>query len=107
MAAIPDNFNEMVYRLLLRVPYGRVTTYGQLAVLLGFPGGARRVGRALSHGPSGRGLPYHRVVNSAGRLVPGWAEQADLLRAEGVALRPNGHVDIHRFLWNPWLEPGA
>ena len=48
------------------------------------------------------GLPCHRVVNSAGRLVPGWAQQRSLLEAEGVTFRPGGTVDMRRYRWNPF-----
>lgn len=42
--------------------------------------------------------PCHRVVNHAGRLAPGWPEQAELLRDEGVPLRDDTHADM-RFQW--------
>lgn len=90
------SFDERIYQLADRVPPGRVTTYGQLAMLANKPGWARRAGAALSRAPAGR--PCHRVVNSAGRLVPGWAGQRPLLEAEGVTFRPNGHVDMKRHL---------
>ena len=41
--------------------------------------------------------PCHRVVNHAGRTVPGWTEQRELLEAEGVEFRENGNVDMRRF----------
>ncbi len=87
-------FDEKIYALADRVPPGRVTTYGQLAALAGRPRWARRAGQALSRAPAAR--PCHRVVNSQGRLVPGWAQQRALLLAEGVAFRENGCVDMRR-----------
>ena len=44
--------------------------------------------------------PCHRVVNHAGRLVPGWGEQAELLREEGVFLKNNGCVDLKVYKWH-------
>ena len=43
--------------------------------------------------------PCHRVVNHAGRLVPGWSEQGELLRREGVFLKENGCVDLALYQW--------
>lgn len=62
---------------------GEVVTYGDIADDAGHPRQARLVGRLLA--TSTDDLPWWRVVNAAGRLVPGHeAEQTDLLRAEGV-----------------------
>ena len=44
--------------------------------------------------------PCHRVVNHAGRLAPGWPEQAALLAAEGVFLNQRGCVDLARDQWD-------
>ena len=41
--------------------------------------------------------PCHRVVNHAGRLAPGWAEQRFLLEAEGVAVKDNNSVDLKKY----------
>lgn len=91
------SFDERVYRLVAAIPAGFVASYGQLALLAGQPGWARRAGRAMSRAPGY--LPCHRVVNSAGRTAPGWAEQRALLEAEGVAFLPSGRVNIktHRY----------
>ena len=64
---------------------GDVVTYGEVAALAGRPGAARGVGAILA-GSGDRGLPWWRVVNASGRLVPGHEhEHARRLRAEGVA----------------------
>lgn len=64
---------------------GEITTYGDVAATAGYPGRARAVGHLLA--TSDRELPWWRVVNAAGRLVPGnEREQAELLRAEGVTV---------------------
>ncbi|MDD2954690.1 MAG: MGMT family protein [Oscillospiraceae bacterium] len=90
-------FFDRVYQAAAQIPRGRVTTYGQLAFLAGYPRRARMAGRAMAFAP--QGLPCHRVVNSQGRTAPGWAEQRRLLEAEGVAFRENGCVDMKRFRW--------
>lgn len=64
---------------------GEVVTYGDIAQDAGYPRMSRLVGRILA--TSEEELPWWRVVNSVGRLVPGHErEQAQLLRAEGVAV---------------------
>jgi methylated-DNA-protein-cysteine methyltransferase-like protein len=63
---------------------GEVVTYGEIADVAGYPKQSRLVGRLLSTNDD-LDLPWWRVVNSAGRLVPGHEiEQAALLRAEDV-----------------------
>lgn len=44
--------------------------------------------------------PCHRVVNSAGRLAPGFYEQRSLLENEGVGFKENGCVDMKKHGWN-------
>lgn len=95
--SVPADFDAEVRALVAQIPAGRLVTYGQLARLMGMPGYARRVGRALAGAPAG--IPCHRVVNNAGRTAPGWAEQRTLLEAEGVAFRANGCADLRQFGW--------
>ncbi|WP_418990966.1 MGMT family protein [Alistipes sp.] len=94
---IPPDFDVSVYELVAQIPRGRAVSYKQLAVLMGFPDHARRVGRALAAAP--QGLPCHRVVSSAGRTVSGWTAQRELLESEGVAFRPDGSADLRRCGW--------
>lgn len=69
---------------------GEVVSYGDVAEVAGYTGRSRLVGRILA--TTEEELPWWRVVNSAGRLVPGnEREQAALLRGEGVTVR-DGHV---------------
>jgi methylated-DNA-protein-cysteine methyltransferase related protein len=98
-------FPDRVYQLVQTIPYGRVTSYGRLALALGHPRGARRVGWALSRTPSELHLNAHRVVGHDGYLSGGWAfgapeVQRALLEAEGVEFKPDGRVDLQRFLWS-------
>lgn len=86
----PQEFEDDVRRVLRGLTPGTVMTYGEVALEAGYPGAARAVGTFLSRG--GGGLPWWRVVNSTGRLVPGHErEHAELLRSEGVRLA-NGRV---------------
>jgi methylated-DNA-protein-cysteine methyltransferase-like protein len=87
---VNDNFAQRVGVVLSGLEAGDITTYGEVATEAGHPGAARAVGRLLaeSHGQ----WPWWRVVNSAGRLVPGAEqEQAKRLCAEGVRV-VNGRV---------------
>ncbi len=92
-----------VYRLVKRIPRGRVITYGQLAKALRLPGGARTAGRAMAGCPAGRGIPWHRVVGAGGRILlrePHAALQRRLLESEGTRL-VEGRVDLARHGWSP------
>ena len=94
-----DSFRKEVYEVISQIPVGKVSTYGGIALLLGVPQCSRMVGRALKEVPDGLLIPCHRVVNSAGRLVPGWVEQKQLLLAEGIVFKANGCVNLKEHLW--------
>lgn len=101
----PPPFYRLVYRVVRRVPRGKVVTYGQVAAILGQPRAARAVGMALGAlGPSQLDtVPWHRVINSAGRCSHRdgfWAGiQQEMLEAEGLAFDRRGHVDLARVRW--------
>ena len=92
-----------IYEVVRRIPYGRVATYGQVARLAGYPRHARLVGYALA-GLKDEEVPWHRVVNAAGKssLPPG-AQGADRQRArlaeEGVLLGSGGRAVLKRYRW--------
>ena len=93
---------EKIYALARRIPCGRVSTYGQLARQLGNPRLSRIVGCAMHTAPED--VPCHRVVNRFGGLceyfLPAGKETHRLLlELEGVEFRPDGCVDLERFLW--------
>jgi len=81
---------DAVIAVVRSIPEGEVLTYGEVAAEAGGPGAARAVGRVLA--TTGEEVPWWRVVNARGRLVPGHErEHGRLLRAEGMTLR-GGHV---------------
>ena len=95
-----------VYRVVRRIPAGRVATYGQVAALAGMPGAARQVGWALHALTEDDDVPWHRVINAQGEISPrGARESVDLQRAllesEGVELSHRGRVDLGRYAWEP------
>ncbi len=94
---------DAVYRLVKKIPRGRVTTYGELAQALRLAGGARAVGYALAACPTGRGIPWHRVLGAGGRIrvpEPHAELQRRLLESECVALE-GGRVNLARYGWSP------
>jgi methylated-DNA-protein-cysteine methyltransferase-like protein len=92
-----------VYRYVQRIPRGRVLTYGALAKALRLPGGARTAGRAMAATPSGKGIPWHRVLGERGKILirePYASLQRKLLESEGIRL-VGLRVDLKRHLWKP------
>lgn len=97
-----QNTFEKVYEIVAKIPRGRVTTYGQIARMIGNPRLSRAVGYALNTSPDG--LPCHRVVNQEGRLArvfehDGINEQRLLLEEEGVSFTPDGRVRMEAHMW--------
>lgn len=90
----------LIYSIIEEIPYGKVTTYGQIARLAGIEKNARMVGRALKISSLYGSFPCHRVVNSYGRITPGWELQATLLAQEGVVFKKNGCVDLKNYQWS-------
>jgi methylated-DNA-protein-cysteine methyltransferase-like protein len=85
------------------IPRGCVATYGQIAREAGLPKRARLVGRALRELPRGSKLPWHRVINAAGKSSLRGAsavEQKRRLAREGVHVSARGKIDLARFGWH-------
>jgi methylated-DNA-protein-cysteine methyltransferase-like protein len=100
-----EDFFDRVYKVVAKIPYGKVTTYGYIAEVCGIRSSSRTVGWALN-GAKTSGLPCHRVVNRFGALTgkhhfgdPHLME--DLLRSEGVEFDKDGCVILDKFLWIP------
>jgi methylated-DNA-protein-cysteine methyltransferase-like protein len=99
---------EPVFGFVKQIPRGRVLTYGALARALRLPGGARSAGRAMAATPSGKGIPWHRVVGERGKILirePYASLQRKLLESEGVKIIES-RVDLKRHLWNPPRKSG-
>jgi methylated-DNA-protein-cysteine methyltransferase-like protein len=94
---------DPVYHVVQQIPRGRVTTYGALAKALRLRGGGRTVGRAMAATPSGKGIPWHRVVGDRGKLLirePIASLQRKLLESEGITVL-EARVDLKKHLWTP------
>ena len=95
-----------IYDIVKQIPRGKVSTYGQIAALLGNPRRARIVGYALHVNPEPGVIPCHRVVNKEGKVAPAFAfggedVQIAMLRQEGVVVSDEGIVDLETYLWKP------
>jgi methylated-DNA-protein-cysteine methyltransferase related protein len=94
---------DPVFRFVKQIPRGRVLTYGALAKALRLPGGARSAGRAMAATPSGKGIPWHRVIGERGKILirePYASLQRKLLESEGVEVLES-RVNLKLHLWKP------
>jgi methylated-DNA-protein-cysteine methyltransferase related protein len=100
-----EDFFEKVYKIVLKIPPGKVTTYGEIAECCGIRSSARMVGWALNKAKD-LPIPCHRVVNRFGALTgkihfgdPNLMEA--LLRSEGIEFTKEGFVNLNKHLWKP------
>ena len=97
-----QEYVEEVLGLVERIPEGKVMSYGAIADALADRSGrnsARQIGTIMAR--HGGAVPWHRVVTSSGRLVPGHEQEArQRLLADGVPLKGD-HVDMSRAAWSP------
>ena len=96
------SYYDKVYELARRIPYGRVATYGQLALMTGSPRASRAVGYAMAANTD-PAIPCHRVMGKDGVIREhafGPGVQRALLEAEGVPFTPDGRVDLAHCRWD-------
>jgi methylated-DNA-protein-cysteine methyltransferase related protein len=96
--------NQQIWQVVAAIPVGKVATYGGVAEKAGMPRAARRVGYALRGLPADTRIPWHRVVNSQGRLsLPKGSNshttQRERLEREGILFSLNGTIDLRRYGW--------
>ena len=108
--AANDNFFERVYEVVRQVPYGRVTSYGAIAMYLGAARSARMVGWAMN-GSHSHDVPAHRVVNRVGLLsgkhhFGGTNLMQQLLENEGIKVKDNKIINFNKYFWDPVKELG-
>lgn len=101
-----ENFFERVYEVARQIPYGKVTSYGAIAKLLGSAGSARMVGWAMNAAHGRDDVPAHRVVNRVGLLTgkhhfEGTNLMQQLLENEGIEVVDNKIVNFESHLWQP------
>ena len=88
-----------------QVPAGKVCTYGGIAHMAGLGRAARLVGNTLKKLPSGSTIPWHRIVNSQGKISfppdhPNYLRQKEKLENEGIVFI-HGKIRLADFLWQP------
>jgi methylated-DNA-protein-cysteine methyltransferase-like protein len=111
-AQLPETISwwDAFYRVIRRVPRGRVCTYGAVAAMAGHPRAARHVGHALGalkETGEDAGVPWQRVLGSRSRNKAGISIkdpvgggiQRMMLEAEGVEFDERGNVSLERFGW--------
>jgi methylated-DNA-protein-cysteine methyltransferase-like protein len=102
------NFFQKVIKLIKKVPYGKVTTYGTIATIAGSPRAARIVGGILNGQTERFDLPWQRIINRDGYLsiknglIDSKKLQKQLLEQEGVEVSEEFVVDLERYGW--WGE---
>lgn len=98
-------FSERIKEIIRSIPKGKVATYGQIAAFAGSPRAARQVVRILHACTIKDNLPWHRVINSQGKisLKPGhgYESQKKLLQKEGVKFFLDGSIDMKKYQWRP------
>ncbi len=93
------DFTEQVLYIIKSIPYGKVMTYGQIAVFAGNPRGARQVSRILHSMTSKHQLPWHRVINAKGGIsLKGEAGfvQMEMLLSEGIVVQ-NKKINLNEY----------
>jgi methylated-DNA-protein-cysteine methyltransferase-like protein len=96
-----SSFHERVRRIIKRIPYGKVATYGQIAFYAGSSSAARQVTWVLHSCSERDALPWHRVINGKGKisLKPGlgYELQRSLLESEGIEFDEEERIDLKRY----------
>ena len=100
------DFFEKVYEVVRQIPYGRVTTYGAVAMAIGAAKSGRTVGYAMNASHQYKDVPAHRVVNRNGVLTgkhhfPGTYVMQQMLESEGIKVVDDKIVDFEKYLWIP------
>ncbi|RDX38278.1 DNA-binding protein [Kangiella sp. HD9-110m-PIT-SAG07] len=103
-----EHFRKQVYFWVSQIPKGKVTSYGAIAKLSGFPRHARHVSKALGAAPNRKKLPWQRVIGADGKIAfnpdsDHFAIQQSLLEQEGVKVT-KGKVELKQYAWEHPLE---
>lgn len=101
-----NSFFDKVFEIVKQIPYGKVTTYGDIARKIGSPQSSRMVGYALNSSKKMEDIPAHRVVNRKGMLTgkfhfDGTNLMQQLLESEGFIIKDNAIVNFKENLWIP------
>jgi methylated-DNA-protein-cysteine methyltransferase-like protein len=95
-----NDFKQVVIEIIKSIPKGKVLSYGAVAKLSGYPQRARQVSYILHASSQKYNLPWHRVVNSKGKIsLTGekFEKQKNLLLKEAIAFSEDGSIDLEEF----------
>ena len=96
------NLDKKIYKKLLEVPKGKITTYCELAKAVGLKNGQRAVGKIMNKNPYPVIIPCHRVVKSDGK-VGGYAYgeeiKSDMLTREGIVIKNGKILDLENTIY--------
>jgi len=106
-----DSFFQKVYQVVRHIPYGKVTSYGAIAKVLGSPQSSRMVGWAMNASHNLEDVPAHRVVNRNGLLTgkmhfSGSNLMQQLLENEGIVVIDNQIQNLETVFWTPEIVNG-
>ncbi|MEG1835943.1 MAG: MGMT family protein [Oscillospiraceae bacterium] len=94
---------EKIYEIVKQIPYGYVSTYGDVATMAGNPHWSQIVGYALHTNPDPKNIKCYKIVNRFGEVSKAFAfggenEQIKLLKSEGIEV-VDGKVDLKKYMW--------
>ena len=96
------NLDKKIYKKLLEVPKGKITTYGELAKAVGLKNGQRAVGKIMNKNPYPVIIPCHRVVKSDGKIggyAYGQEIKSDMLTNEGIVIKNGKILDMENKIY--------
>jgi methylated-DNA-protein-cysteine methyltransferase-like protein len=104
-----SQFKQQVIEIVKIVPYGKVVSYGQVAIMAGLPRMARHVGNVLNKYDGSEDIPWWRVVNNSGRLsIKGSTftaeDQKVFLESEGIEINSDYSFDISEYRFIPDIK---
>jgi methylated-DNA-protein-cysteine methyltransferase-like protein len=99
---------ERIWATVCDIPKGSVASYGQISEIAGIPRGARQVGYALRQLPADSDVPWHRVIQTSGKIAfdkgsRAYNRQSRRLIKEGVVIL-KGRIDMQKYRWQPDLD---
>jgi methylated-DNA-[protein]-cysteine S-methyltransferase len=97
------NLEQKVYKKLLEVPKGKITTYRELSKAVGIKNGQRFIGNVMNKNPYPAIIPCHRVVKSDGSIggyAYGEKVKTKMLKQEGVKIKNGKVIDWNKKLYH-------
>jgi methylated-DNA-protein-cysteine methyltransferase-like protein len=103
-----NSLSERIKIIIKNIPKGKVATYGQIAAMAGNPRAARQVGWILHSSSQKEKMPWHRVINSEGKIslpkYSGYQLQRRMLENEGIEFNKNELINLTKYRWNGAFE---